>query len=161
MKRFFYFLILIVLFFTSCMLLPLPQSAELELSYSPNPVTDGTYSATNGWSFYADVTIKEKNNIGVTLGNYGPEGCCCYGQLIVNGNIVKTYYYYENEVKSWFGTLRIDGGSSIIEDNALFTTGNYTSSKMVETYYGKDDNGNIVSCTNTLVLNATKKIKKI
>ncbi|MDI6700924.1 MAG: hypothetical protein QME48_06830 [bacterium] len=156
-----YLIILVVFFFSSCMLLPLPQSAEIELTYTPNPVTDGYYDGNYGWSFYSDITISEKNNISVTLGNYGPNGCCCYGQLIVNGKIVETYYYDESDVESWFGTLTIEGGSYIKENDALFTTGNYPSAKMSETYYGKDENGNLVSCSNTLILDASKKKKKI
>ncbi len=161
MKKSLFLLVLFVLFFSSCVLLPVPKIAELELTFNPNPVTDAYYDANNGWSFYSDVIIREKNNISVALGNYGPNGCCCYGQIIVNGNIIETYYYDESEVRNWFGTLNVEGGSYIKEENALFTTGNYPLARIYETYYGKDENGNLVSCSNTIILDASKKMKKI
>ncbi len=151
------FFLSIFLLFTSCFFMPLGQESNLELYYDPNPVYDGVYSAPSGWSFHTDIKIKETNNVGVTLGNYGHNSSCCYVELIVNGNVVERFFYDEEKVKEWFKTLYISPGDSVIQYGATFTTGNYSSLEIVETYYGKDDNGNIVSCKNTLYLQAKKK----
>ncbi|MDD3803298.1 MAG: hypothetical protein PHW02_02795 [bacterium] len=147
----------IFLLLTSCILLPPSNSAELSLGYSPNPSYDCYYDASRGWTWEVDVEIEEKGGISVTLGNNSPAGYCCTSDFYSGGSLVYSDGYYSDDVESWFGTLYIPANGSIIQTNANFWYGNYTEGYVVETYYGEDENGNTVSCSNTLYLENPNK----
>jgi len=136
------------------------NEASLILTYSPNPSSNCLYDSYDGWVWTADIEIKESIGIAVKLGNYSPEGYCCKTELYSSGSNVRKYNYTANDVEVWFGTLEIPAYGSVSESNASFILGNYTDGYVIETYYGKDMNGNIVSCSKTLYLENPNKGKE-
>ncbi len=150
--------LLIVLIFTGCEILPFLPTADITLTFNPNPAYDPYYTSTYGWTWDVNVRIRETENINITLGNYGPGNAACISKfLTANNQVVSTDIFYANDIEEFFGTLEISGNASISHD-ATFSSFTYDEGKFVETYYGIDENGVIVSCTDTLILiNNTKK----
>ena len=145
---------------TSCLVLPPSGEATLTLSYSPNPSNECYYDSYDGWVWTADITIKETNGVSVTLGDYSSTGYCCVTKRYSGGVLIDTYSYSASDVEDWFGTLEIPAYGSIYENNAHFYSGNNASGSITETYYGQDENGNTVSCTNTINLENSNKGNK-
>lgn len=145
---------------TSCIVLPPSSQADLSLYYSPNPSYDCYYDSYDGWVWLADIEIEETNGVSVTLGDYSPEGYCCITKTYYDGNLIDTRYYDASQVEDWFGTLYIPANGSVGDSESTFLMGNYASGYMTETYYGEDENGNTVSCSNTIYLENPSKGKK-
>lgn len=159
MKRMFV-LIPVILLLTSCLVLPPTGEADISLNYSPNPSYDCYYDSYDGWVWNVDIEIEENNGVSVTLGDYSPNGYCCEAKAYSGGVLVDTYYYSASSVEGWFGTLNIPAYGSVSESDASFMMGNYADGYMQEAYYGEDENGNVVSCSNTIYLENPNKGKK-
>lgn len=159
MKKFLFPLIIAVIVLTACELVPFTAGADLELSYNPNPCDYPTYTSTNGWTWEFSVRIRETAGVGVTLGDYGPSGEALKSTFYTNTfQAISTKRYYKDDIENYFGTDYVPGGSSI-NYSIDYSAGNYTEGILVETYYGLDDDGNYVSCSDTLELrNSTKGI---
>ena len=152
MKKYLFLLIVLILVFTGCELIPFAPTAKLSLTYSPNPAADPYYTSTNGWTWDITIRIRETEDVDVTIGNYGPDNVACISVfLTADNNVVSTRKYYKGDIEEWFGTAKINGSSSI-SYNASFSTTNYSEGKFVETYYGQDENGMTVSCSDTIEL---------
>lgn len=156
MKRTIFAAAAVLMMLTGCIMLPFSSSATLSVSYSPNPADYPEYYSQDGYTWDASITIKETSGVGVTLGNYGPNNCACVSVIYYNGSEVDRWYVYADEVESWFGSLRIDAYGDL-HQSATFSTGNYSEAVFEETYYGMDDNGNVVSSKGTLYLNNSSK----
>ncbi|MGE3063167.1 MAG: hypothetical protein AB7T10_05985 [bacterium] len=159
MKKIFLFSFALMLL-TSCLILLPAGSADISLSYSPNPSDDCYYDASRGWTWEVEVVIEENNGVAVTLGDYSSGGYCCISKFYSDGSLVYSDNYSASDVESWFGTLSIPAGGSITQTDANFRYGNYFEGYVEETYYGIDENGNTVSCSNTLYLENPNKAKK-
>lgn len=159
MKKFLFLLIIAVMIMTACELVPFTAGADLDLSYSPNPCDYPIYTSTNGWTWDFTVRIRERAGVGVTLGNYGPSDEALKSVLCTNTyQVISTKRYYKEDIENYFSTDYVPGGGSInyVID---YSAGNYTEGYLIETYYGLDDEGNYVSCCDTLILqNNTKGI---
>jgi len=160
MKRTILIMAVYILMLSSCVLLPFSSTATLSVSYSPNPADYPEYYSGDGYTWDISVTLKETSGVGVTLGNYGPGNAACVSVIYSNGVEVDRWYEYADEVEEWFSTLRLEAYGTLYDNNTTFSTGNYSEAVYEETYYGIDDNGNIVSCKGSLYLNnSSKKIK--
>lgn len=158
MKRILFSALILAMFaMTGCELIPFAAGADMNLTYTPNPCDYPTYTSTNGWTWEFTVKIRESAGIGVTLGNYGPSGEALKSVFCTSTfQAISTKRYYREDIENYFGTDYIPGGSSA-SYNIDYSAGNYTEGVLIETYYGLDDDGNYVSCSDTLELQNSAK----
>lgn len=160
MKRTKYLLIAlaIIIMLTGCEIIPFIPSGEMSLDYNPNPAYNPFYTSTYGWTWTVNVKIEETGGMDITLGNYGPGNAACVSKFLTDDNqLVSTDVFYASDIEEFFGTLVLPANGSI-SHSGDFSTLSYDQGKFVETYYGIDENGVIVNCTDTLkLINNTKK----
>lgn len=151
-------LTIVIIIFAGCEIIPFLPSGDMTLEYSPNPAYNPYYTSTYGWTWSVNVKIEETEGIEITMGNYGPGNAACISKFLTDDNqLVSTDVFYAADVEEFFGTLVLPANGSI-SHSADFSTFTYDEGKFVETYYGIDENGVTVHCTDTLTLiNNTKQ----
>lgn len=151
-------LLILMIVFTGCELMPLAPTGEIKVSYKPNPATDPTYLSVDGWTWTVDIEIREENGWSVELDNWGPKNSACVSVFVLdNYQVVDTFFYSKSDINAWFGSTDINAYGSIKSYGAQFSTFNYNQGKYIETYYGVDSDGNYIKCTDTLELVNNKK----